>query len=479
MEETKKEVWLVLDDSITDRRRMVLAIENEITEAIPVSTVTEALEILQTRDITGCILDFFLRGTSSQTLISDIRKKYPTMPILVVSTYAGKEDRIYKAGADEVLPKVSDLNAFVKIVQNSLSRVRVLKLAKLAPSSLFGVKIFPAFKAEFEKAKKSLEGNVIVFSDNGMGKSTLARILATEFLNQRLNLKKTHFETRPKILFYNCVSETTEEKIIEDLFGTNRSTVGLLGAAKNSVLIIEDIHFMPHKVQEKLRTYVLKSKIKFFREKLNENLVPRIVFTYNASKSATGLILDFEKDVAQQIVQVPHLQAQVKDSKAILDFFVQKNNVNQISVEKDLLKILLDKLKIENDFISFKSLNRALESAFQIANSERTGSLRASHFGNFELLVDNEIDRVQNSQNWFELPFDDRIGVAAWKNFYALVREGTLQDGENYLRKLMFEYAMLRHRGNKSRVADQLGIKRQSLYKEGIVRLQKLKLSKT
>jgi DNA-binding NtrC family response regulator len=159
-----REKWLILDDAASDRRRMKVAIESDSVEAVLTSTVTEALEVLEKQDVSVCLLDFFLRGTNSAKLVSEIRSRFPAMPIIAVSSHAGKEQSIYKAGADSVVPKVTDIDAFAKIVLNAVGHAKAIRSSKAVTCPLRSLRFSASLAQEFRRVAATQRGNVLVVS---------------------------------------------------------------------------------------------------------------------------------------------------------------------------------------------------------------------------------------------------------------------------------------------------------------------------
>ena len=75
MTENSHERWLVLDDNAFDRRRLVMALESQrgSLDLILMSTVSEVQDYLAKHEVQVCLFDFFLRGTTTEKLIADVR----------------------------------------------------------------------------------------------------------------------------------------------------------------------------------------------------------------------------------------------------------------------------------------------------------------------------------------------------------------------------------------------------------------------
>lgn len=65
----------------------------------------------------------------------------------------------------------------------------------------------------------------------------------------------------------------------------------------------------------------------------------------------------------------------------------------------------------------------------------------------------------------FELPLKDRQGIEPGQEIYHATRNNNFEEATNIPRKMIVQYAMIKYKGNKAKVAAQLDVARQHSYK--------------
>jgi DNA-binding NtrC family response regulator len=464
-----REKWLILDDAASDRRRMKMAVESDTVEAVLTSTVTEALEILEKQNVSVCLLDFFLRGTNSAKLVSEIRSRFSAMPIIVVSSHAGREQSIYKAGADSVVPKVTDLDAFAKIVLNAVGHAKAIRTSKAVTCPLRSLR-FSAFLAqEFRRVAATQRGNVIVVSEPGMGRTSVARALAEELHAATFARCQDVTPTRRRLLTYVCSAEASAEEVDAALFGTETGAPGMIAGAQDGILIIDDVHFLPEEMREKLKTLVLRRKLKANNGKILWAQKMRLVLTTVPAFRSQEFVTNFETPVAQHALNLPSPDEILNDARELVEFFFTRAiNKRALKPERGLIGEIAGRMSTASDRITLRSVVRAIEEATTLAASEGRERILETDFGGFEGLYDSAVTPSPRETRELLLASDDKVGVTSWRHLYEVIRTGSFEEAEEVVRKMMVEYAMIRFRGNKTKVAAQLGVARQYLYKPNL-----------
>ena len=133
--------------------------------------------------------------------------------------------------------------------------------------------------------------------------------------------------------------------------------------------------------------------------------------------------------------------------------------------EKEVVEALMGLLSEKAAQVTLRSLSNAIYAATRHAAKEGRVVIQKSDFEDFENLYDPQIRMHSSDQMQFILAYDDRVGINPWIQLYDIARTGSLTDAQDLLRKMMIEYAMLMYSGNKTKVASQLGVARQHLYK--------------
>jgi DNA-binding NtrC family response regulator len=464
MSAKNREKWLILDDCATDRKRLMLAIQDADIELIPASTVTEALELLTRREINVCIADFFLRGTNSRHLITNIRHQFPGIPVVVVSGHAGQEDSIYQAGADVVIPKVADIDTFAAIVRNAVSHAKALRANKISTSADRKIRLALAVEETIKNIAESSTGHILITSDPGMGRTAMAQHLAQTLIAKLPPMPGQESHWPSKIATFACTADEPFEVTDAILFGTTRGTPGLIESSQNGVVIIEDAQWLQPRLLEKLKELARREKS---RSHSGTDVLPsaaRLIFTaiptddQKFKETIAKLAARFE-------IRLPRFTEMLSESRQIIDFLFARCSGKRIKPDKKLLSEILDRVHFSSDRVTLRSLVRCIEAACQRAADDGRQIAFVSDLENFEVLYDSDLRVPQKQSRHFDLAIDDDIGIEPWKQLYEIGRNGTVAEAEELLRKIMIDYAMIRHEGNKTQMAAQLGISRQHLYK--------------
>lgn len=477
MTDVTREKWLILDDSASDRRRLVnvLSAFKDEVELVHSSTVTEALEILEKKTISLCILDFFLRGTTTQRLITTIRSTYPEIPIVVVSGQAGSEKRIYNAGADAVVPKLMDLGAFASVVKNAVLHARELRKVKSERSQYRKVYLSPSITPQLRKILRSQSGHVLITSPSGMGRSEIAMSLA-----ERLRNKNSQSGTQEVVRM--SLSEVESPQHAEELlFGKleDKKVVqrGLLELAMDSVLLVDDAHLMADSLRNKLKMLFKKGTAVSPTGALLETKRIRFILTSPDQPECIKIIEELTQEQLSFRIAIPAFAKILDEKKSIVDFSFKRACLRQrreLRPEKAFLRALFAAVDKESHRITLRSLMRTVDEAIERAGEDGRTTVVASDLGNLEYLFEAQERKASNQNQTLTLEYDDEIGIGPWQDLYQAVRNSSFEQATHLLRQMMVDYAMIKFEGNKTKVAAQLDIARQHLYKPA---LRKMHLS--
>jgi DNA-binding NarL/FixJ family response regulator len=100
---------LVVEDHALVREGLLATLKNlgAETQTLGVPDANEAIGVLETQDIDMMILDLMLPGTKGQTFLPLVRRRFPTVPVVVLSALddADTVSRVMKAGASGFVSK--------------------------------------------------------------------------------------------------------------------------------------------------------------------------------------------------------------------------------------------------------------------------------------------------------------------------------------------------------------------------------------
>ena len=100
---------LVVEDHALVREGLLATLKNlgAETRTFGVPDANAAIGVLETEDIDMMILDLMLPGTKGQTFLPLVRRRFPTVPVVVLSALddADTVSRVMKAGASGFVSK--------------------------------------------------------------------------------------------------------------------------------------------------------------------------------------------------------------------------------------------------------------------------------------------------------------------------------------------------------------------------------------
>ncbi|MBI5899888.1 MAG: response regulator transcription factor [Rhodocyclales bacterium] len=109
------------------------------TRTIGVPDANEAIGVLESEDIDMMILDLMLPGTKGQTFLPLVRRRFPTVPVVILSALddADTVSRVMKAGASGFVSKAGSSTELLDALRAVLSGAIYLpqKLQELASRS--------------------------------------------------------------------------------------------------------------------------------------------------------------------------------------------------------------------------------------------------------------------------------------------------------------------------------------------------------
>ena len=115
-----KNVWIVDDD-----RSIRWVLEKALQKAdIPCKTFSEAESVLQAikKEQPALILsDIHMPGKSGLEMLSEIKKSYPKLPIIIMTAYSDLDSAVasFQGGAFEYLPKPFDIDKAIELVRRA------------------------------------------------------------------------------------------------------------------------------------------------------------------------------------------------------------------------------------------------------------------------------------------------------------------------------------------------------------------------
>ena len=116
---------LVVEDHALVREGLLATVKNlgDETKTFGVADANEAIGVLEKEDIDLMILDLMLPGTKGQTFLPVVRRRFPTVPVVILSAMDDAEtvSRALKAGASGFVSKSGSSSDLLEALRAVLS----------------------------------------------------------------------------------------------------------------------------------------------------------------------------------------------------------------------------------------------------------------------------------------------------------------------------------------------------------------------
>lgn len=116
---------LVVEDHALVREGLLATLKNlgAETQTFGVPDASEAIAVLEAEDIDMMILDLMLPGTKGQTFLPVVRRRFPTVPVVILSALddADTVARVMKAGASGFVSKSGSSTELLEALRAVLS----------------------------------------------------------------------------------------------------------------------------------------------------------------------------------------------------------------------------------------------------------------------------------------------------------------------------------------------------------------------
>ncbi|MCE5228048.1 sigma-54 dependent transcriptional regulator [bacterium] len=281
-----------------------------------------------------CLLDIKMPGMDGIQLLNYIKKKDPTISVIIVSGHADTPIVVQavQGGADDFIVKPFDVEmvelCIHKVLEKKDLKQRVKRLeSELAKQSLWGNFIgeTPAFQRVRELIEQigQTDLNVLIRGESGTGKDIAARLIHQNSDRQRGPFVKVNCAALPPDLLESELFGHEPGAFT----GAYRSKPGRFELADNGTIFLDEIGEMPAGIQSKL-LQVLEHK-EFFRvggtQTVKVNV--RLICATNIDIEQRIQSKDFRLDLFYRInditVHLPPLRERREDITLLSHHFLQ------------------------------------------------------------------------------------------------------------------------------------------------------------
>ena len=334
-----KNVWIVDDD-----RSIRWVLEKALQKAdIPCKTFSEAESVLQAikKEQPALILsDIHMPGKSGLEMLSEIKKSYPKLPIIIMTAYSDLDSAVasFQGGAFEYLPKPFDIDKAIELVRRATeeSEEEEQTPAEETASEIIGKA--PAMQEVFRAIGRlsQSKATVLLTGESGAGKEVVARALHKHSPRANAPFVAINMAAIPKDLM-----ET-------ELFGhekgafTGASAIrhGRFEQAEGGTLFLDEIGDMPAELQTRLLRVL--SDGYYYRVGGHQSLKANVRIIAATHQNLEAMVREnrFREDLYHRLnvirLRLPPLRERPEDIPLLVNHFLQKSAEN-LGVEPKIM----------------------------------------------------------------------------------------------------------------------------------------------
>ena len=223
-----------------------------------------ALKRMKNTSFDVVLCDLKLPGMNGMDILKAIKTNYPNVEVIIITAFSSVDSAIQaiQAGAFHYVTKPIKMAELRALTSRALDKVNLIRETEALKQALFSknrqpddmIGHSPAMQEVFRLIDKvaELNCNVLIQGESGTGKEMVARAL--HYRGPR--------KDKPFVSF-NC-GGFTDELIANELFGHEKGAftgaaekkIGLLEAANNGTIFLDEIGEMPLTMQVKLLRFV-------------------------------------------------------------------------------------------------------------------------------------------------------------------------------------------------------------------------------
>ena len=346
---------LIIDDEEKIRTLLSKIISLEGFEVVQAGDIKSGLKKLETADVDAVICDVKLPDGSGVEATKNIKEKYPSVEIILLTAYGNIADGVQamKNGAFDYITKGDDNNKIIPLLYKATEKVtlskRVMQLEKLLGNKYSFDNIIGKSKtlgASIDAAKKvaDSETTVLLTGETGTGKEVFAQAI-----HNASNRNKQNF------VAVNC-SAFSKELLENELFGHKagaftgavKDSKGIFEEANHGTVFLDEIGEMPLDLQAKLLRVLETGEFLKVGDSKPTKVNVRIIAATNRNLQQEVEEGHFREDLFYRIavfqISLPPLRERVIDIEELAIFFLRtftnKTNKKINKISKNYLEAL-------------------------------------------------------------------------------------------------------------------------------------------
>ncbi len=449
-----KPVWVV-DDDKSIRWVFEKALTREGIAYKTFALAQDAIDALASGAPQVLVSDIRMPGTSGLDLLQNIKQRYPTLPVIIMTAYSDLESAVaaFQGGAFEYLPKPFDVDQAVELIRRAIDEsMREDEVAEVAQASPEILGQAPSMQEVFRAIGRLSQSNatVLITGESGSGKELVAQALHRHSARASKPFVAINTAAMPKDLLES------------ELFGHERGAFtgaqamrrGRFEQAEGGTLFLDEIGDMPPDLQTRLLRVL--SDGNFYRvgghQPIKSNV--RVIAATHQNLEARVKDGQFREDLYHRLnvirLRLPSLRERREDIPLLARHFLAKS-AKELGMEaKRLTEAAMNYLSAHD----FPGNVRQLENVCHWLTVMAAG--QSVEINDLPPELREESSRVQGS---------DWIGALSREAEKALARgeSGIMDSLSREFEKVLIAKAMAHTGGRRIEAANLLGIGRNTI----------------
>jgi two-component system, NtrC family, nitrogen regulation response regulator NtrX len=324
----------IIDDDKNVRNSLKEILEDEGYEVQLYASGKSCLKQLEKERPSVLFLDVWLNNEDGLEILKEIKKIYPTLPIIMISGHATIELAVQatKMGADDFLEKPLSIQTVLEKIDKVLQiKNPQIKEIQLEYDELIGnsEQILKVKQAIAQAAKTNVR--VFIYGENGTGKELVARMI----------YKNSERKDKP-FVDINCAA-IPEDLIESELFGHEKGAftgaierrIGKFEQANGGTLFLDEICDMSLSTQAKVLRVIEEQQLTRVGGTEKIAIDVRIIAATNIDPLQAIKEGKFREDLYYRLnvipIIMPPLRERIADIPLLLDHFLRKTiEANQL-----------------------------------------------------------------------------------------------------------------------------------------------------
>ena len=449
-----KPVWVV-DDDKSIRWVFEKALTREGIAYKTFALAQDAIDALASGAPQVLVSDIRMPGTSGLDLLQNIKQRYPTLPVIIMTAYSDLESAVaaFQGGAFEYLPKPFDVDQAVELIRRAIDEsMREDEVAEVAQASPEILGQAPSMQEVFRAIGRLSQSNatVLITGESGSGKELVAQALHRHSARASKPFVAINTAAMPKDLLES------------ELFGHERGAFtgaqamrrGRFEQAEGGTLFLDEIGDMPPDLQTRLLRVL--SDGNFYRvgghQPIKSNV--RVIAATHQNLEARVKDGQFREDLYHRLnvirLRLPSLRERREDIPLLARHFLAKS-AKELGMEaKRLTEAAMNYLSAHD----FPGNVRQLENVCHWLTVMAAG--QSIEINDLPPELREETSRVQGS---------DWLGALSREAEKALARgeSGIMDSLSRQFEKVLIAKALAHTGGRRIEAANLLGIGRNTI----------------